>query len=61
MQEKNRQIFEARQAEIRRRLAAGKKPSAIAAWLNRLGSSARARRSMGSLSRLFQGVFQVLF
>jgi len=37
VQEKNREIFEAHRAEIRRRLASGKKPSAIAAWLNCLG------------------------
>lgn len=37
VQEKNRQIFDAHRAEIRRRLSAGKKPSAIAAWLNTLG------------------------
>ena len=37
MKEKNREIFEARQAEIRARLAAGDKPTQIAGWLNSLG------------------------
>ena len=37
MKEKNREIFEARQAEIRARLAAGEKPTQIAGWLNTLG------------------------
>ncbi|MDQ3565043.1 MAG: hypothetical protein M3436_13185 [Pseudomonadota bacterium] len=37
VQEKNREIFEARQVEIRARIKAGEKPSAIAAWLNTLG------------------------
>ena len=37
VQEKNREIFEARQAEIRARLAAGEKPTQIAGWLHTLG------------------------
>ena len=37
VQEKNREVFEARQAEIRSRLAAGEKPNQIAAWLNTFG------------------------
>ena len=37
VQEKNREIFEARQAEIRARLATGEKPTQIAGWLNTLG------------------------
>jgi hypothetical protein len=37
VQEKNRGIFEARQAEIRARLATGEKPTQIARWLNTLG------------------------
>lgn len=35
--ESNRKIFEARQAEIRERLATGEKPTQIALWLNTLG------------------------
>jgi hypothetical protein len=37
VQEKNRELFEAHQTEIRRRLAAGQKPSQLAAWLTDLG------------------------
>ncbi len=37
VKEKNREIFEARQAEIPARLAAGDKPTQIAGWLNSLG------------------------
>lgn len=37
VQEKNRELFETHQAEIRRQLAAGAKPSRLVAWLNNFG------------------------